>query len=104
MVWVLSAVVIVIIGAAVMAASGRFGAVPPVVDDRPAPDLPEGDLGPDDLRSARFAVVVRGYSMAQVDAMMDRLAAQLAAPRGEEPGETGENGCRQAPEGPDAMR
>ncbi|MEE8868500.1 MAG: DivIVA domain-containing protein [Acidipropionibacterium acidipropionici] len=77
MVWVLSAVVIVIIGAAVMAASGRFGAVPPVVDDRPAPDLPEGDLGPDDLRSARFAVVARGYSMAQVDAMMDRLASQL---------------------------
>lgn len=77
MVWILCAVVIVIIGGAVLAASGRFGAVPPVVDDRPAPDLPEGGLGPEDLREVRFAVVARGYSMAQVDALLDRLAGQL---------------------------
>lgn len=77
MVWILCAVVIVIIAAAVLAASGRFGAVPPVVDDRPAPDLPEGDLGPEDVRGARFAVVARGYSMPQVDALLSRVAAQL---------------------------
>ncbi|AXE39310.1 DivIVA domain-containing protein [Acidipropionibacterium virtanenii] len=82
MVWVLSAVVIVIIGAAVMAASGRFGAVPPVVDDRPAPDLPPGPLGPEDLRGASFAVVARGYSMAQVDSLLERLAGQLGQASG----------------------
>lgn len=80
MVWILCAVVIVIIGAAVLAASGRFGAVPPVVDDRPAPDLPDGDLGPEDVRGARFAVVARGYSMPQVDALLSRVAAQLEGP------------------------
>ena len=81
MVWVLCAVVIVIIGAAVMASSGRFGAVPPVVDDRPAPDLPDHPLGPDDVRAVRFDVVARGYSMAQVDALLARLAVEMQMPR-----------------------
>lgn len=80
MVWVLCAVVIVIIGAAVMAASGRFGAVPQVVDDRPAPDLPSHPLGPDDLRTVRFDVVARGYSMAQVDALLARMAVEMQMP------------------------
>lgn len=84
MVWLLCAFVIVIIGLAVMAASGRFGEVPAVVDDRPAPDLPDGDLGPEDVRGARFAVVLRGYSMSQVDAMLERLAAQMAGSTGEQ--------------------
>jgi DivIVA domain-containing protein len=80
MVWVLCAVVIVIIGAAVMAASGRFGAVPQVVEDRPAPDLPSHPLGPDDLRAVRFDVVARGYSMAQVDALLARMAVEMQMP------------------------
>lgn len=77
MVWVLCAVVIVIIGAAVMTASGRFGAVPQVVDDRPVPDLPSHLMGPDDLRAVHFDVVARGYSMAQVDALLARLAVEM---------------------------
>ncbi|MGK2310296.1 DivIVA domain-containing protein [Cutibacterium sp. V970] len=79
MVWALCGLVIVIIGLAVLAASGKFGQVPAVVDDRPVPDLPEGDLSADDLRSARFAVVPRGYSMSQVDQLLDRMAAQVEA-------------------------
>ncbi|MDO4411540.1 DivIVA domain-containing protein [Cutibacterium sp.] len=79
MVWVLCGLVIVIIGLAVLAASGKFGQVPAVVDDRPAPDLPEGDLSADDLRSVRFPVVARGYSMSEVDDLLDRLQAQLEA-------------------------
>ena len=72
MVWALCGLVIVIIGLAVLAASGKFGQVPAVVDDRPVPDL----------RSAHFAVVPRGYSMRQVDQLLDRVAAQLeAAPK-----------------------
>ena len=60
MVWALCGLVIVIIGLAV----------------------PEGDLSADDLRSAHFAVVPRGYSMRQVDQLLDRMAAQLeAAPK-----------------------
>lgn len=79
MVWVLCGGVIVIIGLAVLAASGKFGQVPAVVDDRPVPDFPDGDLSADDLRAARFAVVARGYSMRQVDELLDRLVAQMEA-------------------------
>ncbi|WCC80486.1 DivIVA domain-containing protein [Cutibacterium equinum] len=77
MVWALCGLIIVIIGLAVLAASGKFGQVPAVVDDRPVPDLPEGEVSADDLRSVRFAVVPRGYSMRQVDQLLDRMAAQL---------------------------
>lgn len=63
MAWLLAAVVIIVIGLAVMAGAGKFGQVPAVVDDRPVPDLPEGDLDAESLRSARFAVVPRGYSV-----------------------------------------
>lgn len=77
MVWILCGGIIVIIGLAVLAASGKFGQVPAVVDDRPVPDLPEGDLSADDVRGARFAVVARGYSMRQVDELVDRLVAQM---------------------------
>lgn len=70
MAWLLVVVVIIVIGLAVMAGSGKFGQVPPVVDDRPAPDFPEGDLSAESLRSVRFAVVPRGYSMSQVDQLL----------------------------------
>ena len=82
MAWLLVVVVIIVIGLAVMAGSGKFGQVPPVVDDRPAPDLPEGDLSAESLRSVRFAVVPRGYSMSQVDQLLDRLASQMETGQG----------------------
>lgn len=76
--WFAWGVVVVVLGLAAVAGSGRFGAMPPPVRDTPAPQLPTGDLGPDDLRRAQFAVTVRGYSMSQVDDLLDRLANQLA--------------------------
>lgn len=107
MVWVLYAVVIVIIGAAVMAASGRFGAVPQVVEDRPAPDLPSHLMGPDDLRAVHFDVVARGYSMAQVDALLARLAVEMQMPQQvparQTPGRVGEGPAEDPQEGPEAQ-
>ena len=85
MAWLLVVVVIIVIGLAVMAGSGKFGQVPPIVDDRPAPDLPEGDLSAESLRSVRFAVVPRGYSMSQVDQLLDRLASQMETGQGPDP-------------------
>ena len=59
------------------------------VTDTPRPHVPSGVLTGEDLRSLRFAVVTRGYSMDQVDELLDRLARQLddrsAAPQ-ERPG------------------
>lgn len=75
--WLLWLVVVVILGLAAVAGSGRFGSMPDPVRDVPIPTLPAGDLTGEDLRRLQFATVVRGYSMGQVDALLDRLAWQL---------------------------
>lgn len=77
--WVLGVLVIAIIGLATWMSYGRLGAMPPLVDDRPGPDLPDGPLRGQDLRGLQLAVVTRGYSMPQVEALLDRLANQLDA-------------------------
>lgn len=77
--WVLWMVVVIVAGLAAVAGSGRFGSMPEPVRDVPIPQLPDGDLTGDDVRRLQFATVVRGYSMAQVDALLDRLARQLDA-------------------------
>ena len=76
--WLIAILVVVVIGATLLVARGRLGELPEPVDDRPGPDLPaRGSLSGADLRAARFAVVPRGYSMVQVDALLARLADQL---------------------------
>ena len=53
--------------------------------DRADPDLPDdGPLRAGDLERVRFGMALRGYRMAEVDALLDRLAAELRArePRG----------------------
>lgn len=79
MIWVFGILVVVIIGLVFLASQGRFGGMPALVDDRPGPDLPEGRITAADLGALRFAVTSRGYSMVQVDAVLDRLTEQLAA-------------------------
>lgn len=76
--WILAAFAIAVAGLAVAAATGRFGELPDVVDDRVQPSIPaSGTLGSSDLRNVEFAVVPRGYSMDQVDGFLDRLATQM---------------------------
>ncbi|MFZ0529957.1 MAG: DivIVA domain-containing protein [Propionicimonas sp.] len=76
-VWLIA---VVILGLAAVAASGRLGELPATVTDTPTPHIPTGDLSGDDLRGLRFAVVPRGYSMQQVDEVLERVAAQLDQP------------------------
>lgn len=76
--WLIAILLVAVIAAAVLVARGRLGEQPEPVDDRPGPDVPAGGaLSGADLRAARFAVVPRGYSMVQVDALLARLADQL---------------------------
>ena len=77
--WVLWMIAVAILGLAAVAASGRLGELPGTVTDTPRPHLPTGVVAGDDLRGVRFAVVPRGYSMDQVDELLDRLARQLDA-------------------------
>ncbi len=75
--WVLWMIAVAVLGLAAVAASGRLGELPGTVTDTPRPHVPTGVLQGDDLRGLRFAVVPRGYSMDQVDELLDRLARQL---------------------------
>ena len=71
------AVLAVLFGAAVVAT--REG---PILRDvhRDAPDLslPAGPLRPADVEGVRFTMALRGYRMGEVDAVLERLAAELA--------------------------
>jgi DivIVA domain-containing protein len=75
---------LVLLGAA-FAGAGRFGELPDPVVDEYLPELPDRPLLPQDLRGARFAVRLRGYSVAQVDRLLARAAAQWDAERAPEP-------------------
>ncbi|MGB3955895.1 MAG: DivIVA domain-containing protein [Brooklawnia sp.] len=77
--WVFAALIVVVIFFAVLAGLGRLGQLAPPVDDRPVPALPsDRPLAASDLQDVRFAVVTRGYSMPQVEALLDRVAGELA--------------------------
>lgn len=75
--WLFWMIAVLILGLAAVAASGRLGEMPATVTDTPRPHLPSGSLTGDDLRGLRFGVVTRGYSMQQVDELLDLLARQL---------------------------
>ena len=78
MMWVLAVVAVVVMGAAAVVATGRGGGMAEVFDDRPdARVQAEGPLTAADLRQVRFTTALRGYRMAEVDALLDRLAAEL---------------------------
>ena len=77
--WVFWMAAVLILGLAAVAASGRLGEMPATVTDTPRPHLPSGPLTGDDLRGLRFGVVARGYSMQQVDELLDLLGRQLDA-------------------------
>lgn len=71
--------VLAVLCVGVVVAAGRGD---PLVEEEPdrSPwgELPPGEIRADDLRSLRFSLAFRGYRMDQVDAVIERLAAQLA--------------------------
>jgi DivIVA domain-containing protein len=51
-------------------------------DDRPDARVPaDGPLTSADLRRVRFSTAFRGYRMSEVDALLDRLAAEMDPPQ-----------------------
>ncbi|HEU5485030.1 MAG TPA: DivIVA domain-containing protein [Microlunatus sp.] len=77
--WFIAVVVVAALGVAAIVAAGGLGsmAAEPTRDVF-RQDLP-GDraLTGEDLQRLRFGVTLRGYSMAQVDDVIDRLSAEL---------------------------
>lgn len=72
-------VAVAVLGIGAVAATGRLGGMQeePVRDTyrQQLPDLP---LTAQDVAGLRFGVALRGYSMAQVDDVLERLGRELA--------------------------
>ena len=86
MTWFLAALAVAAMGVTAVVAAGRGGSMATVFDDRPDSRVPaDRNLTGEDLREVRFSSAFRGYRMSEVDALLDRLAAELEAR--EHPGE-----------------
>jgi DivIVA domain-containing protein len=88
MTWFLAVLIVLVMGAVAVVAAGRGGTMAEVYDDRPDSLVQaDGPLTAEDLRRVRFTTAFRGYRMAEVDALLDRLGGELEA-RDHTPGET----------------
>ncbi|TDO64198.1 DivIVA domain-containing protein [Kribbella sp. VKM Ac-2571] len=77
--WFFGLIVVLLIGAVAVVASGRWGAMSTAYDDRPDMTVPARQaLTATDIESARFAVGVRGYRMDEVDTLLERVAKEVA--------------------------
>jgi DivIVA domain-containing protein len=75
--WVFAVIVVLALGVVAVVAAGRGTPMDPAYDDAPDSLVPaEGPLTADDLRRVRFPIALRGYRMAEVDALLDRLAEE----------------------------
>jgi DivIVA domain-containing protein len=75
--WVFAVMVVLALGGVAVVAAGRGAPMDPAYDDAPDSLVPaEGPLTADDLRRVRFPIALRGYRMAEVDALLDRLAEE----------------------------
>lgn len=78
MMWFFAVVVVAAMGVVAVVAAGRGGTMREVHRDRPDSTIPaEGPLTADDLRGLRLNTGFRGYDVAEVDALLDRLIDQL---------------------------
>lgn len=78
MMWFFALLIVAVMGAAAVVATGRGGAMSEEYDDRPDAVVPaDGPLRAEDLDRVRFTTALRGYRMSEVDALLDRLAIEL---------------------------
>jgi DivIVA domain-containing protein len=80
MMWLFAILIVLAMGGIAMVAAGRGTPLQEAYDDRPDTLVPaDRPLRAADLRAIRFPVALRGYRMAEVDALLARLAGELAA-------------------------
>jgi DivIVA domain-containing protein len=97
MTWFFAVVIVLVLGAVAVVAAGRGGTMAEVHDDRPDVRVQaDGPLTAGDLRRVRFSTAFRGYRMAEVDALLARLASE----REELPEEPDEHPFRRPEQGP----
>ena len=78
MTWFFAIVIVALMGVVAVVATGRGGSLGETFDDRPDSRVQaDGPLTAQDLRRVRFSTAFRGYRMSEVDALLDRLAAEM---------------------------
>jgi len=77
MMWFFAILVVLALGGIAVVASGRGTPMSPAYDDAHDALVPaHGPVTADDLRRIRFPLAFRGYRMAEVDALLQRLAEE----------------------------
>jgi DivIVA domain-containing protein len=77
MMWFFAILVVLALGGVAVVAAGRGQPMGPAYDDAPDSLVPaDGPVTAEDLRRIRFPLAVRGYRMAEVDALLERLAEE----------------------------
>lgn len=75
--WLFAVLAVLVMGVVAVVAAGRGTPMSEAYDDRPDSIVPDaGPVGAEDLRRVRFPLAFRGYRMQEVDALLDRLAAE----------------------------
>ncbi|MGA8247111.1 MAG: DivIVA domain-containing protein [Nocardioides sp.] len=78
--WLFAILIVLALGGIAVVAAGRGAPMEPAYDDAPDSLVPaNGPVTADDLRRIRFPLALRGYRMAEVDALLERLAEELEA-------------------------
>ena len=70
--------VVLVLFVAAVVATREDQAMADAPQDLPDLGLPVGPLEPQDVEAVRFSMAPRGYRMSEVDAVLERLAAELA--------------------------
>lgn len=77
--WFFVVIIVLVLGGAFVAATGRGTSMRDVYDDRPDPVVPvDRPLRAADLDDISFTTAIRGYRMDEVDALLARLRAEWA--------------------------
>ena len=78
MMWFFAVLIVLAIGGVAVVAAGIGAPLAPAYDDRPDVAVPaDRPLTGADLKAVRFTTAVRGYRASEVDALLERLAAQI---------------------------
>jgi DivIVA domain-containing protein len=76
-IWLWALVTVGVIGAIAVVASGRWGSMVDVDEDRPDALISAGSLTGEQIKDVRFTHSVRGYRQDEVDTLLDLVAAEL---------------------------
>ena len=88
MMWFFALLIVLLMGAVAVVASGSGDTMSEEYDDRPDVRVQaDGPLTAQDLRNVRFTTALRGYRASEVDTLIARLVKQLEAEKDPEPGE-----------------